>query len=267
MKKIMMVMMATVLMICNVAEAGEWTICKTPSGGTTFCRNAESPPAQAQLPPPVAMSPTQPPPSTGVTGIMINGNQQPGWCNNGKPQNPTESVICSSPELWAWDKAYNDAWTNTPQAARPDGKKALEDRNRYTNPAQIAAWYKSAIGQLTSGSPQVAQVAPSSGGDNNSGGVIPWCNKKLNEAERTLCQLAQKSPALATLEWQLNNAYTAYRNNNASRWRQENQKQRTWLEQRNTFLLSVNNANANPQLAATQLSELYQRRIAELQQP
>ena len=267
MKKIMMVMMATVLMICNVAEAGEWTICKTPSGGTTFCRNAESPPAQAQLPPPVAMSPTQPPPSTGVTGIMINGNQQPGWCNNGKSLNPTESVICSSPELWAWDKAYNDAWTNTPQAARPDGKKALEDRNRYTNSAQIAAWYKSAIGQLTSGSPQVAQVAPSSGGGNNSGGVIPWCNKKLNEAERILCQLARSSPVLATLEWQLSNAYTAYRDNNVSRWTQEKQKQRTWLEQRNTFLLSVNNANANPQLAATQLSELYQRRIAELQQP
>lgn len=259
MKK-MKIAVATVLMIYNVAEAGDWVICQTPTGGTTFCRGNTPPPAQAlsTVPATQAVLPQTPAPQM-VTGTIIGGtDQQPDWCRNGKPQTPTETVICSTQILWAWDKAYNTVWRNTPKSARPDGMVALRDRNQYTQPGQIIAWYQSALSQLNTG--QVAQAAESSGG----GSAIKWCDKSnLNEAERNLCKLAESVPALASYEEQINNAYKAYKNKNASRWAQEKQKQRTWLEQRNMLLLSV--GQADPQVAATQLIQLYQKRIAELQ--
>ena len=264
MKK-MKIAVATVLMIYNVAEAGDWVICQTPTGGTTFCRGNTPPPAQAlsTVPATQAVLPQTPAPQM-VTGTIIGGtDQQPDWCRNGKPQTPTETVICSTQPLWAWDTAYNTVWRNTPKSARPNGMAVLKDRDQYTNPGQIAAWYQSALSQLNTG--QVTQAAGSSGvGNNDSGSVIKWCGKpNLNKAESTLCELAKVATALATYETQLNDAYKTSKKLNASLWEQEKQKQRTWLEQRNMLLLSV--GQADPQVAATQLIQLYQKRIAELQ--
>lgn len=250
----------TVLTIYSSAVSSQWIVCKTPTGGTTFCRSetplpAMSPPTLLQ--PPATVPATAPAPPVQVTGTIVSG-QQPKWCNNGKPQNATESVICNTKSLWAWDAAYNDVWKQTPKDSRPDGKMALDDRDRHIDPNQIASWYQSAIGQLKSGSVTTQSSGMQSGGDK-----MDWCNKKLNPAESRLCAIS--TTAIATLDRQINDAYKAYKKGNDNRWQQEKQKQKAWLEQRNAFLLSQG-GGSNDQVIATQILQMYQSRVAELQQ-
>lgn len=254
----MKMIVITVLTIYSSAVSSQWIVCKTPTGGTTFCRSeaplpAMSPPTLLQ--PPATVTAAAPP--VQVTGTIVNG-QQPKWCNNGKPQNATESVICNTQSLWAWDAAYNDVWKQTPKGSRPDGKMALTDRDQYTDANQIASWYQSAIGQLKSGSVTTQSSGMQSGGDK-----MDWCNKKLNPAESRLCAIS--TTAIATLDRQINDAYKAYKKRNDNRLQEEIQNQKAWLEQRNAFLLSQG-GGSNDQVIATQILQMYQSRIAELQQ-
>ena len=276
MKKVMMILILMTFSIDAVSEG--WAVCRTPTGGAVFCRSSAPPVLAPQPVPQMAPQPVPVPQPLAMAGTALSA--QPPWCNNGRPQNQTESVICGTQSLWHWDIAYNavwNAWDTATRGPKPNGKGALKDRDQYTSPDQIAAWYQSAIGQLNSGSPPVAQqqAAPavalattSSGGDGN-GGVIKWCSgkKKLNEAEQTLCKLAKDAPVLASLEGQINDAYKAYKKKNANQRELEVQKQRAWLERRDEFLLSLSTVQVNPQIAATQLTQFYQRRIAELKQP
>ena len=241
----------TVLTIYSSAVSSQWIVCKTPTGGTTFCRSETPLPAMS---PPTLLQP----PATVTAAAPPVQVTQPKWCNNGKPQNATESVICNTESLWAWDAAYNDVWKQTPNDRRPNGRMALTDRDQYTDANQIASWYQSAIGQLKSGSVTTQSHGMQSGGDK-----MDWCNKKLNPAESRLCAIS--TTAIATLDRQINDAYKAYKKMNDNRWQQEKQKQKAWLEQRNAFLLGQG-SGSNDQVIATQILQMYQSRVAELQQ-
>lgn len=239
--------------------AQAYDICTTPNGGTTFCKTAApsnvtpQPMASASFMPQVA--PITPPPVQVATPQAATA---PWWCSNGRPQNPTEATICQNPSLHAWDSAYNQVWKTLPSSGRPT-KATLADRDKHgTDVAAIQSWYMSAIQQMqqqpatpTAGQP----VALSSGA-----ATFDWCQKRLSDLEKVLCQVG--TGELANLDRQLQVAFNQKKAALKGKPGELVSQQKEWIKQRN---LIVSAGVSNPQAVQLQLKQAYSQRLSELQ--
>jgi len=134
-----------------------------------------------------------------VQPLSVASSQQPPWCSNGRPQNKTEQIICSDPDLSALDVQMETLYYQGGH-----GKKAqrafIEQRNACGTKACIEGAYKKRIQELGGGDFQTQSVGttiiPSTISTPN-GGVVSF-------------ELSQNHVALKDVLNAINNALTKH---------------------------------------------------------